>query len=367
MAKRASRLLNRPAGEGARLVALTLLDAARAAHDRLADPDDVEALHDFRVALRRLRSVLRAFRDQLESRVSRKLRRRVRDLATATGTARDSEVQIAWIKPARTRLPAGRRGGVAWLLAELEARRDREYEAIRRDAPQKFARLERRLRRALGTSTGAPPISPTFAAVVAVALEGETAELEARATRMTSTEDHAEAHAARIRIKRIRYLLEPIAREDRQAARILKSLKGAQQLLGEINDLDVLIAGLGEAAAGAAAEHTRELHALAVGARHPRAKRGPRPATSGLLALTRMARAEQDRVFRRLLKTRALEKLARDVAAFAARLAAPPTPAKAAPDPEPEPKVDGPRTDADGAGATPGTTPTPALASAPLA
>ncbi|HYU36006.1 MAG TPA: CHAD domain-containing protein, partial [Thermoanaerobaculia bacterium] len=60
-------LLARPPDEGAHLLALTLLDQAAAAFPRLEDPADSEALHDFRVALRRLRSCLRAYRSCLNA------------------------------------------------------------------------------------------------------------------------------------------------------------------------------------------------------------------------------------------------------------------------------------------------------------
>ena len=49
-----------------RVVALALLSDAAAQRERLAQPDDPEALHDFRVALRRLRSWIRSFRPLLD-------------------------------------------------------------------------------------------------------------------------------------------------------------------------------------------------------------------------------------------------------------------------------------------------------------
>src|SRR6266850_1669538 len=56
----------RPAAEGARLVALRQLDEARAALVRVGDVEDDEAIHDVRVALRRLRSSLAAYRALLD-------------------------------------------------------------------------------------------------------------------------------------------------------------------------------------------------------------------------------------------------------------------------------------------------------------
>ena len=63
-------LLLQPAPHAARVVALSLLDDAHAAANRLrgaapsaddADGKESEALHDFRVAMRRLRSWLRVW------------------------------------------------------------------------------------------------------------------------------------------------------------------------------------------------------------------------------------------------------------------------------------------------------------------
>jgi len=102
MTKRPDNLLAAPAPGAAHRIALSLLDAATAARERLPDTGDAEALHDFRVAMRRLRSTLRAYQPQLEAVVPAKLRRRLRDLARATGEARDVEVQISWLERQRT-------------------------------------------------------------------------------------------------------------------------------------------------------------------------------------------------------------------------------------------------------------------------
>ncbi|MCU0627085.1 MAG: CHAD domain-containing protein, partial [Gemmatimonadaceae bacterium] len=56
----ASSLLVMPARRAPRAIALALVDDADAAMQRLVAGTDPEALHDFRVALRRLRSLLRA-------------------------------------------------------------------------------------------------------------------------------------------------------------------------------------------------------------------------------------------------------------------------------------------------------------------
>ncbi|MGH9324565.1 MAG: CHAD domain-containing protein, partial [Vicinamibacteria bacterium] len=92
-----SSLLERSPEETARVLCLGLLDEADAALGRLERNEDGEALHDFRVALRRLRSVMRSYRPYLRGSARKKLRARLKKLASSTSGARDVEVQISFL------------------------------------------------------------------------------------------------------------------------------------------------------------------------------------------------------------------------------------------------------------------------------
>src|SRR5688500_209800 len=93
-------LLTRPAAEAARLVARERLDAATAALERCvqASAEAPEALHDFRVALRRLRSVVRAYRPYLQRSAPKGVRRRLRKVTDNTNAGRDAEVLLDWLR-----------------------------------------------------------------------------------------------------------------------------------------------------------------------------------------------------------------------------------------------------------------------------
>jgi hypothetical protein len=80
-------LLERPAVDAASLVALRYLDDSTTAATRLSDRTDAEALHDFRVAVRRLRVTLQAYPGLREG-VPKKYRRRLRKLTRATNAVR---------------------------------------------------------------------------------------------------------------------------------------------------------------------------------------------------------------------------------------------------------------------------------------
>ena len=84
---------------------------------------DTEALHDVRVAVRRLTSALDVFSDGLDEEARRRARRMLRRDAEPLGRARDLDVQIAlvrrFLKAART----GEKAGMAHILAVLAAER----------------------------------------------------------------------------------------------------------------------------------------------------------------------------------------------------------------------------------------------------
>ena len=63
--------------------------------------DDPEFLHQLRVGLRRLRAALRAFRDVLPSKTTKKLKRALRKLSPKLGAARDWDVLVARLEAQR--------------------------------------------------------------------------------------------------------------------------------------------------------------------------------------------------------------------------------------------------------------------------
>ncbi|MCB1009076.1 MAG: CHAD domain-containing protein [Acidobacteria bacterium] len=123
-------LLDRPVEEAVRRVALSELARAEIARAALERRDDAEALHDFRVAVRRLRSHLRAYRKAFDGDPGKKLLRRLRKLGAATNPGRDAEVGLAWVESLGVGLRAGHRRGVDWLTNRLEARRDGAYREV---------------------------------------------------------------------------------------------------------------------------------------------------------------------------------------------------------------------------------------------
>lgn len=306
-AGRGGRLLSRAAAVAAAFLGLTLLDAVRESSARLADADNAEALHDFRVALRRLRTLLRTFREELGDAASKKLQRRLRELTRMTSGGRDAEVQLAWVRARRGQIARGSRAGLAWLVARLTARRDEAYAVAQDDVASELRQVERRVRRALieVTVTAAPRggegggEGALFTAAAARVVRAEAPALNHALAAARSTHDQEAVHAARIVVKRLRYVLEWLAGERPQSMPIIARLRGLQDVLGELHDLHVFIGELGDAVADAAAEHARSLHARAMRSSRgaaPRRRRAPAPRSVGLLSLARLASEEEERL-----------------------------------------------------------------------
>lgn len=250
------QLLSRPALEGTSLVALELLAEADTAAERLAEGADPEALHDFRVALRRLRSVLRAFRPWLRHTVRRRHEKRLAKIAASTNPARDAEVQLAWVVSQRQALAQPPdRAGCELLVERLEARARQGPRGGR--VLRRYRRASRKLRRRLGDWCETPPGAEhtshlgrsatdgwapglTRHALVGL-LRAQLAAFRARLESVTGPGDQPGVHRARIEAKRLRYLLEPLRDHPRaDASAPVERLKDAQDVLGALHDSHVL-------------------------------------------------------------------------------------------------------------------------------
>ena len=240
-----SDLMARPAEEAARILALSHLRQIGRARVRLDDPQDLEALHDFRVGLRRLRSSLRAYRVQLKGSVSEKMEGSLRKLMRATNAGRDAEVQLTWLRKQGERMHPEEAQGLFWLIGRLEGRKSESLDSTTVEVSRQFGKAAAKFRRRLGTlkveiEPGPGKRQPTFGQVTAQAIRQHVARLEKDLKQVRSSADIKQAHRARVAIKRLRYLLEPVARRHPRARDLVSRLKETQDQLGELHDLHIL-------------------------------------------------------------------------------------------------------------------------------
>ena len=220
-----------------RLGALTrMLPGARAG--------EVTAIHQARVATRRLREAL-----PLVARRSsgRKLARVVRRLTRALGPVRELDVALLTLAElAGTRdVP---RAGVSALQQVIRLERSRLHLDMRRTIDR--SDLQKLSGKLLAAAKKHDESAPRARAADSKQLAAARARASRRAERLAASIENAAAiylpdrlHEVRIAVKKLRYAME-IVRElsgSRATVRIM-TLKRAQDLLGRIHDLEVLIA-----------------------------------------------------------------------------------------------------------------------------
>jgi len=245
-------VLTHPAEAAARLLAElsaraeALLDAAR----RVRDDNDDEAIHDLRVATRRLSETLSLWRAAFEPVPARRARARLARLRRTLGDVRESEVHLELLRLlARDASPA-ETGAVRLLRRRLDARLARARRAAVRFArPRRIMRILRRVERA-GTGLSqriahTPGLLAHTSGRAARRLAHARAAL-AHARLAVPLADDAALHSARIAVKKARYALESLAaigeREDELA---LRELRRAQRDLGAVHDWAMFSAWIG--------------------------------------------------------------------------------------------------------------------------
>jgi CHAD domain-containing protein len=299
------RLLEGPAERVARQILSEELARWVRANRRMSWRRSSDSLHDFRVALRRLRSTLRAFRVYLDP--PKGLRRRLRRLARETNESRNLEIWQRWVREQAKLLTPRQTLGVRWLQGRLRTRKRRADARMGRQVARWFEELREELE-AVGDAREPGPRSLTGArSAVAAAVGDGREELRKQLRRVHSLRERAPTHAARIAAKRLRYLLEPFRDELAGGARLLKQLELVQDILGEVHDAHVFADELRNALAEASEGRSRLLgrQLLPWPAEERVFRRSPPPgARAGLLALARRLRAAGEARIERLRQER---------------------------------------------------------------
>jgi CHAD domain-containing protein len=273
VASTSEKLARKSAVKGARKLMLQHLEQAVAASERLPDPDDAEALHDLRVALRHLRTYLTTYRKLLADAVPARSLDTLRNLTHLTNPARDAEVLVSWIA-GHSRARRGPASPTTRLRSRLTERHDQLLRELRDRFADDFPQLARRLRRQLDRAENGG--SRTFGQYTAKQVRRQGRRFRKRLDRIEGIADIAGCHQARIAAKRVRYLLEPFD-ELRGVSKLIDRLKELQDTLGELHDLHVLLETMSDAPESA----------------HGPKKRGP----SELASLASTARRRMTRLY----------------------------------------------------------------------
>lgn len=205
--------------------------------------EDLEELHEMRVATRRLRAALRVFDEVLPS-VLVELRDELAWFAGPLGAVRDLDVQLEYLESLRVEAAWAEGTAMVPLVAQFARQRDEARAALLAALDSdRYARLVRLLRTLLvqagllaGPDADSDDTTSRREGRRIIQRRFRRFRDDARALRRDSP--HVEYHALRIRGKRLRYSLELfVDLYGRAGARALASLRGLQDQLGELQDL----------------------------------------------------------------------------------------------------------------------------------
>ncbi len=207
---------------------------------------DREALHDLRIAIRRLRTVLRAFRQQLAGTAARRLERDLQQLNRVLGAARDLDVWIGFFADeANARQFTGHRLWAGFVAHQVELRRLQQVTVRRHLQGAGFLALRLRLGRLLRVDLARAPQGEADQSLL-----GPARQALRRALREAMERGHwrlspapEKLHRFRILLRRVRYLAALLGPVLGGAVRKLgKRAHALERVLGGMRDADLALA-----------------------------------------------------------------------------------------------------------------------------
>jgi CHAD domain-containing protein len=185
---------------------------------------DAEPVHDLRVAVRRLRALLRSARPMIVAEWADRMREELDWLGRALGPLRDLDVFSEHLRAESAALPDADHASLGPAFAALETDRA----AARADA---LAALGSERYLALLDELASPPPLVESTETLAAAAGSQLRKLRKTMRRADASAPDELLHKARIRAKRLRYLAEALG-----VARVVRRAKEFQDVVGEHQD-----------------------------------------------------------------------------------------------------------------------------------
>jgi CHAD domain-containing protein len=221
------------------------IPVARANEAGIVDDIDTEFLHDYRVALRKIRSVLSLFKGVYSEAQTAALKSRFSALMEPTGPLRDIDVFLLDKQGYYDLLPASLHGGLDAQFGLLLKQRKTAKACLSRHLQSKVYALESSALSALfvhKTKLEPGPNAESKVSTFACDLIWKRYRKILRISRQISHDtDDSEVHALRIECKKLRYLLESFGNlfPKTEYQSLIKPLKALQDNLGRVHDCEV--------------------------------------------------------------------------------------------------------------------------------
>jgi len=217
-------------------------------HDDVIGSDDEHAVHQMRVATRRMRAVLGATAEVFKPKALKPLAKPLRRLARELGVVRDGDVFLKHLRSYRKSLADDEQADFDTFIDRIQADRDAAQIALRHElASKRYHHLLEDLTafatqpiKEVVANDGGLPILVRHRAGSACVSHYEAVR---RYETILPTATPEQLHALRITSKQLRYTLElfetPLGPE---AEALIEPVRALQEQLGAIHDADVAVA-----------------------------------------------------------------------------------------------------------------------------
>ena len=208
----------------------------------LRQGDDPLYLHDFRVAVRRARSLLGQTRKVFPLKATQRFRKDLAQLGRSTGSARDLDAFLLVQDAYRQRLPVDSRSALQPFSAFLQQERREHYRTlVKTFETKRYRAVIREWEAFVNQPEDDNSHTP---AVKEFVLERVVEKCRSLASTEPNSLQHAgseQLHRLRIECKKLRYLLDFFitALSELPVRDVLKQLKRVQRTLGRIQDISV--------------------------------------------------------------------------------------------------------------------------------
>lgn len=209
--------------------------------------EDIEAVHDMRVATRRLRTALRVFEGAFQRRALRPYRRFLRTLGRALGEVRDLDVFLEKAERYAQSLDEARRPAFQPLLDQVQAERAAAHQALLQvlQSPE-YAEFKQRFNIFVHTPGAGARLPKSGGPQPCRVNEQAPLLLYARMAAVRAFDPYVEGaslellHQLRIELKMLRYTVEYFEEVlGKRARQVVETIKLLQDHLGELNDAQV--------------------------------------------------------------------------------------------------------------------------------
>ncbi len=205
----------------------------------LAKEEDTERLHQLRVALRKIRSLLALLAKMIELPEAKELEKLAKAIMKQTNKARDLDVYLDWLTEYEQMLPTKLASNLQALKERLQKDRNAAYDTLLHmlQSPEFSLLLSK-----LHAFASSEPIQKVSSIILGKRmLMGQLHGVWEKASRLTPKSKPHKYHLARIEIKKLRYMIEffSFIFEQERYQYILANIKKLQNILGEHQDTTV--------------------------------------------------------------------------------------------------------------------------------